>query len=430
MNKDYFLLWQGQFVSRLGSQVFSIAMILWIKTTTDSASLMGLMAMLAAIPGLIVGPIGGTFADRHSRRRIIIFSDLLNGLVVLSLAALLYFLPTQTEILLAYVLGVAVFIGLIGSFFTPAVYASIPDLVPKESIAGANSLGKLSGQVSLFVGQAIGGVLFRLLGAPLIVLINGVTYLFSAFSELFISIPQHVTSKGGSWRDELAAVHKDTVQGFRYVWAAPGLKQLVFVSAFLNLFATPIILLLPFFVEDVLQVGLDWYGYLLASFGVGSLIGSLLAGFVRLPAKARGAIMIVFMVLESLASAVLGLAQGPLLAMLLTFTAGLMGGFIGVNIVTILQKRTPSEIRGRVFGFLSTLAGSVAPIGMGLGGVAADLLGHNIPLIYMVCGGIMAVLSVLTSLSSQFRGLVSYEGEVEVAEVLKKPVALSTTEAV
>ncbi len=428
LNRNFFLLWQGQFVSRIGSEVFSIAAIIWIKQATESATLMGILGMVAAIPALLLGPIGGAFADRYSRRRIIIFSDVINGLAVMLLAVVFYLQPENSDAILASLFGVAISIAIVSSFFVPAISASIPDLVPSDGVAGANSLRQLSSQLSMFLGQGLGGVLFRVLGAPLVVLIDGITYLFSALSETFITIPQSIPEDSSDWRQKLALYKRDLREGFRYVWKAPGLKQLVFVSAFLNLFVMPIILLLPFYVEDVLNVTLDWYGYLLATFGVGSLVGSFIAGFAGVKAKARGVIMIVFMVFESLLSGLLGLTGNPVVALAITFSAGLMGGFIGINVVTILQTRTPSELRGRVFGFLNTLTGSIAPVGMGLGGVIADISGRNIPLIYVICGGAMALLSILVSFSRDFREFVSYEGEVKVAPVINPVLRVRPSE--
>ncbi|MDD5312849.1 MAG: MFS transporter, partial [Dehalococcoidia bacterium] len=78
-NRDFLLLWQGQLVSQVGQRAFGLAMIFYIKEATGSASLMGLMMMLSTLPGVLLGPMGGTFADNFSRKRIIVYGDLING---------------------------------------------------------------------------------------------------------------------------------------------------------------------------------------------------------------------------------------------------------------------------------------------------------------------------------------------------------------
>jgi MFS family permease len=413
LNKNFFLLWQGQSVSMLGSHVLSIAVILWIKHITGSASLLGLLGMLAGIPAALFSTVGGTVADRYSRRKIIIYSDILKGIAILALGGFLYFTPLSTQTIIICIFVVTIFTATISAFFTPAISASIPDIVPKDKITQANSLGQLSTQLSMFFGQGLGGVLFRILGAPLLIIFNGLTFLFSAVSEAFIDIPQTIPEKKGKWREQLQSFKDDFMEGFGYVWKAKGLKKLVFASIFLTFFTTPIILLLPFYVEDYLKLDTFWYGFILSAHGFGSLVGFILAGFLTLKPKSRAIAIAICMILGSLIYGLLVIATGSFSAMLISAIAGIFSGFITVNVLTILQITTPSNIRGRVFGFLITANSSMVPIGMGLSGLIADVLGQNIPLIYIICSGIMVFISLLVAISTDIREFLSFDKEKE-----------------
>ncbi len=426
LNRNYVLLWQGQSISRLGAQAFSVAMLFWIKRATGSAALMGLLQMVASLSAVALGPLGGAFADRHSRRRIIILSDLIRGFAVLSLAGLLFVSPTATEVTIVWLFVVSIGTATISAFFGPAISAAIPDLVPEDKLTTANSLGQMSQQLALFIGQGLGGTLFRLLGAPLLFLFNGVSYLFAAVSESFVAIPQVIPEGEGGPRSQFLEFKQDISEGLQYVWHRSGLRETVFVSAFLAFFTAPIIILLPFYVEDVLQVTVDWYGFMLAVYGIGTLAGYLFAGSVRFSGRVRGLVMIALIILNSFGYGALGLVRGTTMAMILAFVGGFAGGFVTVNITTIVQATTPGQIRGRVFGLLATISGSLAPVAMGLAGVVADLLDQNIPLIYVACGAIMTSLSVLIAFNADFRRFLSYE-EIAPAGPVTELIAKSTT---
>ncbi len=423
MNRNFFLLWQGRSVSLLGAQAYAVAMLFWIKHATGSAALMGIVLMVSNLPGVILGPLGGAYADRHSRRNIILFCEALNGVAILSLAALMFTAPDATNYILVGLFIVSVLGAVVGSFFNPAISAAIPDLVPKDKVTTANSLSQIAFQLAVFVGQGTGGTLFRLLGAPVLFLINGFTYLFSAGSVAFVSIPQAMPEDNSSeWKKQLLAFKRDIVEGFDYIWRTAGLRELVFISAFLTFFTVPVIILLPFYVENFLQVEADWYGFLLATYGAGSLIGYLVAGSANLTGKARGNWMVVLIILEAAGYGLLGLVRDPVMAMGLAFIGGGAGGYITVNITTILQISTPGEIRGRVFGLLGTIAASLSPLAMGLAGVVADLLGQNIPLIYLGCGVIMTALSFAVLLKREVREFLAYEQHDDLPPAVEKQI--------
>jgi DHA3 family macrolide efflux protein-like MFS transporter len=190
LNKNFVLLFQGQFVSQLGSYVYFVAIVFWIKHATDSATIVGLIAMLATIPGVLLGPFGGTIADHFSRKKIIVIGDIINGLTISSIAVLMFVSPHSSDLIITLLMIEAVINGTVMSVFRPAIAAAVPDIVPEKSVDGANGMLQSSMQIAMLVGQTIGGVLFQILGAPVLMLIDGVTYLFSALSESFISIPQ------------------------------------------------------------------------------------------------------------------------------------------------------------------------------------------------------------------------------------------------
>ncbi len=409
LNRNFVLLWQGQLVSQLGSQAFTVAMMFWIKHATDSATLMGTLMMASTIPSVLLGPFAGTFADSHSRKWIIVWSDILCGLASISLAAVLFFFPDRIDLGVAWLFIASVFMTTVGAFFRPAISASIPDLVPPDRLAGANSMSRFSDQISGFIGQGLGGVAFRLLGAPVLFLIDGLTYLFSAASETLITIPQVIPEKAKGYRAILDRFKTGTTEGFHYVWRNIGLRNLFLVAAFLNFLLVPIIVLLPFFVEDFLHATPDWFGYMMAALGIGSMVGYLFAGTLRLRGPVRSALVIAAIVTMSILFGLLGLVTSRVVALVVFTLMGIVNGFVNISIGTIMQATTPSEIRGRVFGLLGTLAGGLTPIAMGLSGVVADLLNQNIPLIILLCGGASTLLSLAVAFNAPFRAFLAYE---------------------
>lgn len=408
-NRNFLLLWQGQFVSNLGDQAFLIALVFWIKDATGSASLMGLMLMLSSLPAVILGPVAGTFADRYSRRTIILVCDLLSGLAVLSLTGLLWFMPEATGLTITWVFVTALLLGIFGSFFTPAISAAVPDLVPQERVASANSISQAALELSTLLGQAVGGVLFRVLGAPLLLLFNGLSYLFSAVSEAFITIPQKLPEQPPGWRSQFAAFRRDLAAGLAYLWRAKGLRGLVLLSAAGNFFNVPIIVLLPFFVEDFLGLTPDWYGYLIAIYSAGTMAGYLFAGVLNLAGPARARVALLFMLGEPLCYAAIAVTGSPLAMLGIAALGGLMSGYLIITITTILQVAVPSELRGRVFGLLATISGTLVPVATGLAGIVADLSGQRIPLIYLGCSAAMLVIALCIGLSPSIRSFLALE---------------------
>jgi DHA3 family macrolide efflux protein-like MFS transporter len=407
--RSFLLLWQGQTVSHLGDQAFSVAMAFWIMEATGSAGLIGLILGVGSLPGVLLMPFGGTFADRYSRIRIIVAGDLVCGIALLGLTGLMHF-SSSMRLILAGLFAVSILFGIVRSAFTPAVEAAIPDLVPAERLAAANSLTQFSEQASMLLGKASGGVLYQIFGAPILFLFDGLSFLFAAGSSAFIVSPRAVpVERKANARQALREFLGETALGVRYVLDRTGLRNLILMAAMLNFLLSPVIVLLPFFVRNQLAARAPWYGYLLAALSAGTIAGFLLAGLLNLKGRTRYLALVAGLTLSQALFGILGSIRFPVLALIVMFLAGLCIGVVNIYATTLLQSTTPNELRGRVLGLLVTLSGGLAPIGYALAGWVGDLTHKNVPLVFGLVGALSIPVTLLLSTSKKCREYLSQE---------------------
>ncbi|MDX5418199.1 MAG: MFS transporter [Hymenobacteraceae bacterium] len=401
-NKNFFLLWQGQFVSQLGSQAFAIAVLFWTKHQTESGTLVGVVLMLSMLPQVLFSAIGGAFADHYPRKNIIVACDLISGAFMVVLAALFFLFPEADSMLFTGVVIASMVVSAVKAFFNPAVVASLPDIVPAKQVAAGNSSLQMLAQISSLAGLGLGGLLFRVLGAPLLFLINGLSFIFSGVSECFIEIPRVGADKDKETKKTVSAFKKDIIAGVKHIMHHKGLKSTFYVTALLNFFLSPIYVILPFYVEDVLQLKTDWYGYIAGIFGLGSVIGYLLVSVVRLRSSTRKNSLVAGFAVSTVL--VIALSAVKVLGAVLVFFCllGLFNGYIGIIILTQIQMSIKSEMRGRVMGSLMTLTGAIVPLSLAASGIVLDFLDQNAQVMLLVCGGLLALLTGMIILNKSF----------------------------
>lgn len=398
--RSFVLLWQGQIVSQLGNQAFLIAAAYFTLDGTGSTTLVGAVMMASTVPLVLLGPVGGTIADHHSRRAILITTDVFRGLAVGVLAV---FFVSRREVATAHIMlliAVATFNGIMAAVFTPAVHAIVPDLVQKDRLASANAVSQISSQVAVLAGQALGGVLYLRLGAPVLLLFDALSFGYAALATAFIPPDRPREQADGThvWRTMTRYI-VETRQGLTYVRQQPRLLSLLVTFAGVNFLFMPVFVLLPLYVRIALGAGPEWYGFLLAGSGAGALCGAALTGFLRSNGRTD----------DTVVAACIGGIVGSILVLSATTTTwiafiamvatGGSAAAINVVVITIFQAGTPVDIRARVMALAVALSTAAVPLGMALGGVMGDVWRESLRSVFAACGACMTPL-MLTAMRS------------------------------
>jgi MFS family permease len=388
LNRDFLLLSQGQLVNQAGSQIALVATAFWLKKFTDSASLIGLMTAISALPLLLLGPFGGACADRWSRRNILIWCDALCGLVACALAVLLWLqLPEITLVAAGLLVGNLILSSGI-AFTSPAVNALIPSLVAATQIGAAMAFAQSCGFLAIILGQFLGGILLTHYLSPVLFWLDAGTYFISAAAESLVRADPKATLEEHTARE---SIFHDIAEGFRYVWRRRGMRALLLAAIPLNVLTTPVFMLLPFYTTNSLGQPLARYGYLLAASGVGMLAGYGLGG--RFPAPPRHRHSAVFGCIVGSAASVLALAFLSVFwgATIVLIVLGCMIGLITLISLSVLIEHTEPARRGRVTAVLLMVTQGLTPLAMSLVGVISDLLGNNMRLLYGGCGTLLCI---------------------------------------
>jgi MFS family permease len=397
---DFLVLWQAQLVSQFGNQAFTIAMTFWTASTTRSATMTGLVLMAGVLPLVLIGPFAGTLVDRSaSRLRVVVTCDVVSGIVVSVFALTLLIRPEALRPSLLF--AIALIVGVCSAFLDPAIAALVPDLVPGQQLERANAFRQSSRQVTVLVAQGVGGLLYVAIGPAMLFLIDGLSFLFAAATEVFLRNPQSAI------RNPQYTARITTLDGFAYVREQSGLLVFLLSIAVFNALLMPMSVLLPVYATEYLRADVKWYGFLLAAISAGAIAGCTLAGTLRVDGPLRRRLLVTALAALACALIVMGQIRARSVALPIAFVTGALTGTINVLTLSILQRRTAGEFRGRVLGLYGTLSRALVPVGMIAGGSIADLSGGNVPLVYAICGALAIATVVSLTMRPTVRAYLS-----------------------
>lgn len=411
-NRNYNLLWTSRLVSELGSEIAFIAFPLLILAVSGSAWEMSAVSAVIAGAQMLANVPAGIVADRWDRRKVMITCEILRAIAMGSVAVSLlldaYSFP--------HILVVAAIEGMLVSVFGPAEDAALSSVVAESQLSNAIARNTARTYIANLAGPAASGVLFTL-HRMIPFLLDAIMLLCSAVALFFLRIVPGRSAAGEPDEESAGELEKaprnrvrsDIANGFRWVLGQRAIRaSLAWVTAFQFVFSALIIIVLAVSGEE--DTGPGEIGLMMACFGAGGLLGSMLAARLNEVLSAR-VIVIGFS----------WVALGLLLVMSVVpagLPLGLMLGAIAFGMPTAVTAVmtyqlivTPDELRGRLSSIVGVCTGAAGALGPLLGGLLMSLGGGGSAILSCAIG--IGVVAVLSSVSPSLRGFVLPEGAVE-----------------
>ncbi len=373
-NRDFTLYWSGVVLSQIGTRGAVAANLYQVYQLTGSTAQVGLVGLAQAVALLVLSPVGGIYADRLDRRRLLQATQGIALLVSAGLAAItLAGAATVWTVVVSSLLATAA-----ATFDQPARQALIPAMVPRERLVEAFALLNPSRELAVLVGPAFAGVLIAVGGPGAVYVFDAVTYAALVVVLAVLLVPPLVADTGR--RSLLESLR----EGVRYVAHRPVVWQLMGLDMTATVFGAYRVLL-PAFAADVLHVGATGYGLLSAAPSAGALIGSMWV--FRLVRTARAG-RIVLWGTAAYGVVVVGLAQARVFAVAIVM-ALLLGAADAVATTVrhaAVQVETPDELRGRVSAIYQMCSRGGPAIGDSVMGLFAGAVG---PIAALTVGGLV-----------------------------------------
>jgi MFS family permease len=360
--RDFRVLWCGAFLSTIGTWMQKVAQNWLVLTITgSSAFFLGLDSFLGELPILLLTVVGGVFADRHDRRRLLLASQCIQMAAAFVLAALVYW----DVVHIWHVLALSVVTGLAQAFGGPAYQSLLPSLVRPEHVPNAIAFNSIQFNLARVIGPLLAGAMLAAFGMVACFGLNGLSFVavIAAIVSLHVRhVPPPATKQ---MREEFAI-------GLRYVGQHPallGLAVLGFAATFLG---NPVLTFLPLFAQDVLHGDVAEYTHLMSSAGAGAVAGALVVAWRgRFPHMGR-TVLLIQIAFGGLV-VLFALTRYLWLNAALLFAAGACMVMVFATLSSLVQLNAPNEMRGRIMSLYMVAFRGGMPLGSLVGGWLATL---------------------------------------------------------
>ena len=400
---DFRLLWLGQSVSILGDQFYLVALPWLVLGLTGSSLALGSILLTHTVMRVAFQLLGGAISDMVSQRKLMIASSLVRALVCAILTALVL---SQKIHLWHLFIVVAVF-GMADAFFTPALKAFIPGIIPKENLVAGNSLLNTSSLLAMFLGPSLAGIVISVIGMGGAFAFDTASFVFVAGCLLLMrsrpsseAAPEQILAKTNARRAQLL---RSIGEGLRYTYYEPTLRALLTITAVVEFaFAGPFTVGLASLANVKFAGGAAAFGAMLSSLGGGLLVGTLVVGALHARFSFGKTILWLTTGL-GFGLTLLGLVPNVIWACVLMALIGMIAGYTQVLMASWLQTKSDPQLRGRVMSVVMLSAYGLTPLSYLLTGALTQI---SVSFMFIATGLLLLIALALCAFGSSGRALI------------------------
>ena len=257
-DKNFLLYFMGMFVTSIGNIFYSFAVSWYILKITSSASQAGFYLAFSGVLSLVLSNFGAALVDRMDKVKIMYMTDYVRGVAII-IAGLVIFNTESIQVILATLYAAAFVNSVFGSLFGPASSALVKYMVAEENLQQANSYLQIKNSVQSILGMALAGFIYTWFGPAWIFILNGITFIMSGFTEMFIRVE---TQEEIETKTTFKQILIDIKDGWAYVYSKKTIFRLMLIAVFLNFpFALMFGIGLPYLFNQTLNVApsyLSW----------------------------------------------------------------------------------------------------------------------------------------------------------------------------
>jgi MFS family permease len=375
-------LFVGTVFMSAGQWIQNVTLGWLVYDLTGSAVLLGMLNGLRALPFLITSPIAGVIADRTDRRTILIVCQYVLMLTAVCMGMLVSFGYVRAWQVFAFTLVTAV----AWSFVDPVRQSMVPTLVPKEDLMNAVALNSAAFNMTKIVGPSIGGVLIVVFGAGGNFFVQSAAYIGVLISLYWMTAPPR------SIEARRSSALANLKEGMSYVWHNPAVFALMTSALIPRIIAMPYQALMPVFQKDVLKVGPEGLGLLLAAPGLGASLAGFALATLSSRLERQGWVLIISLIALGTGLNLFAWTVSFPLALVVLVALGACQVVYMATTNTMLQVIVPDHLRGRVMS-IYMLDRGLMPIGSMTAGIGAHWIGAPATVSFM--GLAVVVLAVL-----------------------------------